>query len=118
MRISKTITRMIKLAGGEVTIRDNNSVLKTKAIIEPLMYKNKMYISGEMLPLGYLDGGHYLMIAPAGIFSESPRGVMVSNRSGDYTVKRAETISAGGRALYVWAVLCAYGEAAGDEYDE
>ncbi|MBQ3073926.1 MAG: hypothetical protein IJD19_04515 [Ruminococcus sp.] len=118
MRVSKTITRMIKMTGGDVTVRDGDFVLRTKAIIEPLMYKNKMYISGDVLPLGYLDGGHYLMIAPVGTFPENARGVMVSDRCGDYTVKRTETISAGGRALYVWAVLCAYGEAVADEYDE
>lgn len=117
MRVSKTITRMIKKTGVDVTVKNGDSVQRTKAIIEPLMYKNKMYLSGDMLPLGYLDGGHYLMIAPMGTLPENTECVIVSGGGGDYTVKRSETVSAGGRALYVWAVLCAYGEAVADEYE-
>lgn len=117
MRVSKTITRMIKKTGVDVTVKNGDYVQKTKAIIEPLMYKNKMYLSGDMLPLGYLDGGHYLMIAPMETLPKNTESVIVSGGDGDYTVKRSETVSAGGRALYIWAVLCAYGEAVADEYE-
>ena len=58
--------KVLKRYGSDISYRllDKNGTyteaVSTKAFIQPLRYKNKMYIGNSYLQPGELDGGHYL----------------------------------------------------------
>ncbi len=116
MSIAHSVAGLIKRYGDTVLIDTGRMTKEDKAIIQPLMYKNKMYIGGDVLPIGYLDKGHYQMTGPVGILGDSPGEVIITHRGSRYIVKRSETISASDEDLYTWAVLELYGEEVSDEY--
>ncbi len=116
MSIAKSVEGLIEKYGDTITVFDGEDEKTHKAIIEPLMYKNKMYLGGDVLPTGYLDKGHYLMTGPVGILGDNYEAAVITHRNIKYIVKRAEIISASDEAIYTWAVLEMYGEEVLDEY--
>ncbi len=116
MSLALSVERLINKYGDTVTVADSRGEKTHKAIVQPLMYKNKMYLGGDIVPTGYLDKGHYLMTAPVGIFDGNYEEVVITHRNIKYIVKRAELITASDEELYTWAVLEMYGEEVSDEY--
>ncbi|MGN0503933.1 MAG: hypothetical protein ACI4HJ_02675 [Ruminococcus sp.] len=116
MSIAQSVDRLISKYGDTIIVADGKREKTHKAIIQPLMYKNKMYLGGDVLPTGYLDKGHYLMTGPVGILGDNYEAAVITHRNIKYIVKRAETITASDEELYTWAVLEMYGEEVSDEY--
>ncbi len=118
MSVRKSINKMLQKYGSAVTVKDKFGSFESKAIIQPLMYKNKMYLGGSELSAGYYDAGHYLMIAPSRDFIRDYRSTVITCGKESYTIKRSESISAGEEDLYVWAVLTTYSPPMEDDYAE
>ena len=118
MSIIGSVGEMIRRYGESVKIADGNNVTKTKVIIQPLMYKNKMYLSGTSLPAGDFDGGHYQMVAPADTDFGDPKRVQIQAKNMTYIIKRLEMVRADNRDLYIWAVLTPYYPPGEDDYAE
>ena len=87
-----------------------------RALIQPLRYKNKMYLEGVHTPIGIHDPGYYLYIGPAA-HDVTKLGSMGDevwlNASGGerYQIDRAERVYLGEEALYIWAILRSVTEA-------
>ena len=87
-----------------------------RALIQPLRYKNKMYLEGVHTPIGIHDPGYYLYIGPAA-HDVTKLGSMWEevwlNASGGerYQIDRAERVYLGEEALYIWAILRSVTEA-------
>ena len=80
---------------GRVLVIENTDSTRTapfKGFIQPLRYKNKMYLYGVNTEIGYNSQGYYLYIGP-------PDGDI------KYQIDRAEKIKLGEEVLYVWAVV-------------
>lgn len=116
MSVYNTVEKMILRYGDDIRITENSVCSRSKAIIQPLMYKNKMYLGGTALPAGFFDGGHYMMIAPASLEVKDYRHVVVESMGAKYTVKRVEMVKSDNRELYIWAVLTPYYPPAEDDY--
>ena len=108
MNGKKAIDRLISRYGQTVSshLPDGWSSLPYRAFIEPLRYKNKMYLEGVNTQIGFSDQGYYLYIGPA----EHDIGKLSQNafiQSGDkkYVISRVETVFLGEKPLYIWAVL-------------
>lgn len=105
----KTIQRLIKTFGNTIEVLLDGQLQETgRAFIQPLRYKNKIYLDGYYMPPGYCAGGHFLYIGPPDIHFVRPYENLVircEELSESYTVKRAETYKFAGRPVYVWAVL-------------
>lgn len=111
MSIADSIEQMIERFGNTVTITMNQEEpKKTKAFIQPLRYKNKMYIDGNFLPGGYIDGGHYLYIGlPQFRLDKSSGDTVITTAQGEpFMVKRAELYAFTDTPVYVWAILTPY----------
>lgn len=117
MSIYKSITAMLHRYGDDVTISEGGTERSGKAIIQPLMYKNKMYLGGSVLPGGFFDGGHYLMIAPVDSVISDYGNTLITDCGVTYTIKRSEVVRADNRDLYIWAVLTPHSPEAEDDYD-
>lgn len=118
MSAYKCIEKMIRRYGDDIKITENSVKKHSKAIIQPLMYKNKMYLGGTAVPAGYFDGGHYMMIAPASLGITDYRHTVIESMGAMYRVKRAEKVKADNELLYIWAVLVPYYPPAEDDYEQ
>ena len=105
------IGRLLQRYGDLVEIRGEEQALQVNAWIQPLRYKNKMYLSGTYLPDGYLDGGHFLYLGPAEArLDQMPSDTMLSRQGVRYRIQRAEPIWFANEILYIWAILQICGE--------
>ena len=118
MREKETVSRLLGQFGERVIVREKSKVSKISAVIQPLLYKNKMYLDGKALAAGYFDGGHYLMIASADVGIEDYRNTVVEYKNTSYKLKRVEVISSGDCDLYIWAVLTPCAPLTEDDYAE
>jgi len=77
-----------------------------KALIQPLRYKNKMYLDGTYTDIGRSTSGHYLYIGPSDhdISKLDSTAYLVS---GDvrYVISRAERCYLGEKVTHIWAIL-------------
>lgn len=80
--------------------------MSVKAFVNPLLYKNKMYIGGKYLPDGFCDGGHYLYIGEPNLrLDNMPTGTVIVCGEYTYSIKYSEQYFIGSDALYTWAIL-------------
>lgn len=108
---SRRIGGMIERYGRRVQIEENGVLKKTRAIIQPLRYKNKMYVSGSFLPPGFADGGHYLYLGNAWARLDLlPADTLIRTDEESYLLKRGEKVLLGDEILYIWAILQSYVE--------
>lgn len=89
-----------------VSSHDGTVVSEHKALVIPLRYKNKMYLSGIYTDIGFNSEGHYLYIGPPCCdLTALEEGVTITAHSTDYRIDRAERVYKGDDVLYVWAVI-------------
>lgn len=74
--------------------------------IQPLRYKNKMYLFGINTSIGYNSQGYYLYIGPPEHdLSKMPQDTRLHAGGVDYQIDRAEKVYQNGKVFYVWAVV-------------
>lgn len=116
MKIISSVASMIDKYGNSVVIHGGKDDVSTKAFVEPLRYKNKIYIGGRKHALGMFNSEKYLYIGKPG--DRLVEDVSVVECGEDkYIVKRQETYRVCGEAVYVWAVMTRHRELTEDEYD-
>ena len=77
------------------------------AFLQPLRYKNKLYLSGVPTELGYDGLNKYLLICPPDININSIDGINYRLCFGDsaYGVDHCETVYRLGKPFYLWAII-------------
>ena len=92
--------------GRKVSFLDNGKEQKFKALIQPLRYKNKMYLDGIYTEIGFNSQGHYLYIGPPDpdLTAASKNGYLVADGT-SYRVDRAEKVYNGKNVFYIWAII-------------
>ncbi len=116
MSLLNCVNREIGRFGSSVTITQQGESVSTRAFLEPLRYRNKIYIGGEYRPLGALRREKYLYVGKPDhrlIEDES----VIEMQGSRYIVKRRETYFVKDTPIYEWAILVPYGEQREDEYD-
>ena len=77
-----------------------------RAFIQPLRYKNKMYLYGVNTTIGFNSQGHYLYIGPPDhdltVLDDS---VYMEADGVKYQIDRAEKVYAGDKLFYIWAII-------------
>jgi len=102
--------------GSQVTIISGGEQVQTRAFVEPLRYRNKIYIGGEYRPLGVAIREKYLYIGrPAYPLRENHS--VVEAHGERYLVKRSETFFVRDMPVYEWAIMVPYGAEREDDYD-
>ncbi len=77
------------------------------AMLQPLRYKNKMYLGGAKTELGFEGKRKYLMIYPPQIDIVNYRyhSCVLICGTYRYLIDRIETVSVGDKAVYNWAIV-------------
>lgn len=78
-----------------------------KAFLQPLRYKNKMYLEGVYTPIGRDVNGIYLYVGPAGhdVTRLSSQARILAADGRQFVIQRAEKVSLSDKPFYFWAVV-------------
>lgn len=77
-----------------------------RAVIQPLRYKNKMYLEGERTAIGHNHQGYYVYIGPSShdITALGPNAT-VKSAGEEYVIDRAEKCWRGDSVTHIWAII-------------
>lgn len=77
------------------------------AFIQPLRYKNKLYMTGDITPLGINRNSVYLYIGPARHdLTKLDKSYRIhDSENNTYLIDRAEKIAVKNNVIYIWAVI-------------
>lgn len=102
------IERIMNRYGRTICVVDScgNKIEEKKCFVQPLRYKNKMYIEGTPTEIGMNDAGYYLFLGPADMqLDKLGRCGYLSDGTKKYHIDRWEKIWFKEMAFYLWAVL-------------
>ncbi len=106
MSFEKTISRFFKESGAQTSIHLGQMTYNVKAIIQPMRYKNKLYIELGRTELGFKDSECFLYLGPSDVdFSGAEMETYITTADRSYNVSRADRIMLGEKVAYIWAVL-------------
>ena len=76
------------------------------AFIQPLRYKNKMYLGGVNTRIGFNREGRYLYLGPPEHdLTALPHGAWITCGDERYTIDRAEMVYIGDEPSHIWAII-------------
>ena len=110
MSICKSMLTELNRYGEDITVTTESGSFVVKGILQPLLYKNKMYIGSSHIPDGYFDTGHYLLICVPEPKIPVAGTAFLESKGKSVVLKRSETVAIKSEALYVWAVVAPYRE--------
>lgn len=103
-----TLTSMFNKFGQEVTFKGNDgwSTPIFGGFIQPLRYKNKMYLNGVNTVIGFNSQGHYLYIGPPDHdVSKLTAEQWIESNGQKFTVDRSEKVYFKNEVVYIWAII-------------
>ncbi len=108
-RHKKDVQRLIRDYGRRMRLASKGNEIVFKAFLQPLRYKNKMYLNAVSTELRYDSSRKYLLIAPADIDLSGADGyeAIITDENGKYVADRVEKIYLGEIPIYTWAVVTA-----------
>ncbi len=105
MSIYTSVFNELKKYGERVTVTTEEGKTSFTGVLEPLLYKNKLYLGGKQLPQGLFDCGNYLLICHGGVKLPVFGTAFVEAQGKKFVLKRSETVTVSSKPVYVWAVL-------------
>ncbi len=110
MRPKNSLAALIAKAGNTVSLWGTDTAWQ--AIVEPLRYRNKLYVEETAVAAGMIDRTAFLYIGlPENDLTVYPRGTLFACNGQLMTMAHCETTFVGDRKRYVWAVFNRYGTA-------
>lgn len=110
---SRALRRILDRCGCSIWLADEPAGSAWKAVVQPLMYKNKMYVEESAVEAGMVNRMAYLYLGPPEPdLSALPRGTLLSTCGHLVTVAHSETFYYADKPLYIWAVLNFYAKEA------
>ena len=104
------INKLFKTFGCPVMVYSQTSppyASQSFGFMQPLRYKNKMYVDTQMTDLGLDDDGRYVYIGlPEPLLTaraDNCRSLEMGQQK--FSVIRAENVFHMGKAIYVWAII-------------
>ncbi len=106
MNFKKEIEKFFKRKGETAWITVGQTRHTVKALIEPMRYKNKLYLEASRTVLGFKDSECFLYLGPAlPDFAGKEASTKIETENAAYIVSRADRILLSGETQYIWAVL-------------
>ena len=103
-----TLTALFEKYGQEITFKGSGgwSTPIFGGFIQPLRYKNKMYLNGVNTVIGFNSQGHYLYIGPPDHdVSRLTSAQWIESNGQKFTVDRSEKVYFKNEVIYIWAII-------------
>lgn len=117
MNVSLTFKRVLDRYGNTVMIRTKGRTEVTKAFVQPLRRRHRLYINDKVIPAGYFDNAYKLYIGDRRHRFSYGDGTVITCMGEQYTVVTGEEFIVGDDEVYVWAILSPKKECKEDDYD-
>ncbi len=106
MNYKTSVDSLFENLGENVNVSIEGNSTETKALIQPMRYKNKLYVESQRTELGFKDSACFLYLGPAELdFAGREADTFIETEKGIYNVSRADRISLKGITQYIWAIL-------------
>lgn len=106
MRISEKFKSFLEKAGEKTNVVIGQESNMTYALIEPMRYKNKLYLEMPRDILGFTDKECFLYLGPSDVdFVGAENDTVIRTVSKAFNVTRADRLMVAGEPQYIWAVL-------------
>lgn len=103
------ISEMFNRFGREIRLRKDDGWYSPifHGFIQPLRYKNKIYLDGVYTVIGFDNQGKYLYIGPPehDLTSFDSATGHIEADGAKYTIDRAEKVFYGDAPVYIWAII-------------
>lgn len=117
MSMAKYVQTALEKYGSTVQIIRSDERIRTKAFIQPLRRRHRLYISEKLIPQGYFDNGYQLYIGDAKCRLCDESDTVISSGGVRYTALVDEVFSIGSEQVYVWAILMPMAGQKENDYD-
>ena len=104
MNIMPSVIKSIQTYGEDVTVINDDNKVSTRAFVEPLRYRNKIYIGGEYRTLGMKHSEKYLYVGVPDVTLVENKTI-IKRKDNEYLVKRVERYYVKEQIAYTWAIL-------------
>lgn len=102
--LDKKIKELFKKVGRPIKLYKNGSVFNmTYGVLQPLLYKNKLYVELQPSEMGRMDDGCCLYLGPADFKFQADDIIVVGEK--EYITQRFEEVYLFGDCIYTWAVV-------------
>ena len=102
--LAKQVSMLMQQAGQHITVATSSGTQNICAFLQPLRYKNKMYIELQPSEVGRVDDGCFLYLGPAEVPFEAD-DFMYNDDGKRFVVQRVETVYLFKKPLYRWATV-------------
>ena len=104
MNVMPSVIKSIQTYGEDVTVINNDDTVLARAFIQPLRYRNKIYVGGEYRNLGMEYSEKYLYVGIPDIPLVENKTI-IERKDEKYFVKRVERYYVKEQVAYTWAIL-------------
>ena len=104
LNVMPYVIKSIQTYGEDITVINDDDTVLARAFIEPLRYRNKIYIGGGYRTLGVKHSEKYLYIGIPDITLVENKTI-VKRKNNEYLVKRVERYYVGEQIAYTWGIL-------------
>ena len=108
MATAKSMKSIFRKAGITITVCKNGEPFSTfNAFLQPLRYKNKIYLRGVATELGFDSLKKYLLISPPDISLSEIDGADMTLRLGSnhLSIDHSEIVYFGKEPFYTWSIV-------------
>ena len=108
MRSDKIPAAIFSKMGLDFSIKKGSQTVETFCgLLQPLRYKNKIYLRGVATELGYDSLKKYLLLSPADVDLSGVDGTVTSLYIGNthLSIDHTETIHLGSEPYYNWSIV-------------
>ena len=102
MKVSNTIIQSIERYGDSIQIITDDETINTKAFVEELRYRDKVYIGGEYHKISKKE--KYLYVGNPN-YKLTEGKTIIKHRDNSYLVKSAEYYFVNDEVMYIWGIL-------------
>ena len=104
MNVMPSVIKSIQTYGEDIAVINDDDTVLTTAFVEPLRYRNKIYIGGGYRTLGMKHSEKYLYVGIPDITLVENKTI-VKRKDNKYLVKRVERYYVGEQIAYTWGIL-------------
>ncbi len=99
--------KLFEKLGVKITVTNGEHTVNFMGFLQPLRYKNKIYLSGVPTELGYDGLNKYLLIAPHEVGEKclESREYTIHCEGATFSADHCEPVYLGKNILYYWAIV-------------
>ena len=105
MAATERINRLLKSRGRKLTHISDGEPTEFYAFLQPMRYKNKMYLDSQYTELGIVDESCFLFIGPADMDFAENSDLVIDENDKSYSFVKVEKVYCCGNPAYTWAIM-------------